>query len=166
MDQNLKEAIKMRTSLLSFALLSLCFAFSGTAAHAQTTVDSNIDPGGVTFTSGAGGSLTVTISVGNGSATWGSSKGKYTLTGGPVTLTETSPKSDIYRFSGAPLTLTLNGTSGPKGSLTGIVTLVSFAQSNKNGSFNDNLVADVTITKALGSLDGKSRTSILSLDLG
>lgn len=161
-----RRPINVRRSLLGFALLLLCFAFSSTAAHAQTTIDFNIDPGGVTFTTGAGGSVIVTISAGNGSATWGSSKGKYTLTGGPVTLTETSPHSGSYTFSDAPLTLTLNSTSGPKGSLTGIVTFVSFAQADKGGSFNDNVVADVTITSAWGSLHGKSKTFVLSLDLG
>ena len=166
MGEYLKEAIKMRRSLLGFALLSLWPAFSCTAAHAQTTIDFNIDPGGVTFTTGAGGSVIVTISAGNGSATWGSSPGKYTLTGDPETLTETSSHSNSYTFSGAPLTLTLNSTSGPKGSLTGIVTLVPFTQTSKDRSFNDNLVADVTISSASGSLDGKSKTFVLSLDLG
>lgn len=156
----------MRASSLGFLVLSLCFAFSSTTAHAQTTIDFNIDPGGVTFAAGAGGSVIVTISAGNGSATWGSSTGVYTLTGGPVTLTETSRHSNSYTFSGAPLTLTLNSTNGPKGSLTGIVTLVSFAQTDKGRSFNDNVVADVAISSASGSLDGKSKTFVLSLDLG
>src|SRR5271169_5607940 len=85
-----RRLINMRRLLLGFALLVLCSAFSSTAAHAETTIDFNINAGGVTFTSGSGGSVTVTIDAGNGSATWGSSAGEYTLTGGPVTLTETS----------------------------------------------------------------------------
>jgi hypothetical protein len=43
---------------------------------------------------------------------------------------------------------------------------VSFAQTDKGGSFDDNAVADVTVTSAWGSLHGKSKTFVLSLDLG
>jgi hypothetical protein len=147
-------------------VLALCLAFSSLPAHAQTVVNFYLNPGGVTFTTTGTDKVSATFTAGNNSATWGTSAGKYTLVGGPVALTETSPTSNIYTASSTPLTLTLNSISGPAGTLTGHVTLVSFTQTHQSGTFNDTLVANVTVTSATGSLASNSGNLILSLNLG
>jgi hypothetical protein len=162
------EVIDMRKSLLGFLVLALCFVFSSAPAHAQTTVNFYIiSPNTVTFTSGAGdtGTATVSITAGNGSATWGTSTGNYTFSGS-ATLTETAPGSNTYLATGSPLTLTLSSTSGPAGTLSGTVDLVSFTQTATSGSFNNTLIANVTVTSATGSLGSSSGNLILSLNLG
>lgn len=147
-------------------VLALCLAFSSVPAHAQTVVNFYINPGGVTFTTTGTDKASATFTAGNSTATWGTSAGEYTLVGGPVTLTETSPTSNIYTASNTPLALTLNSTGGPAGTLAGQVTLVSFTQTHQSGTFNDTLAVNVTTTSATGSLASSSGSLILSLNLG
>ena len=125
----------MRKTLLGFVVLALCVAFSGVSAHAQTSVDLFIGPGAVTFTTTAEGSTATASFSASGFALSGSPTGtyNYSLTGGPVTLTQISPGN--FTAASTPLTLTLTGTGGTTGSLVATVDLMSFKQTGVVGIF-------------------------------
>jgi len=155
-DLDLLGGRKMRKTLLGFVALALCVAFSGVSAHAQTAVDLFIGPGAVTFTTTAEGSAATASFSGTGFALSGSPFGtyNYSLTGSPVTLTQTTPGN--FTASSTPLTLTLTGTGFTTGSLVATVDLTSFKQSGGVGIFNNSFIANVTVTSASGSLAGYS----------
>ncbi len=142
----------MRNTLAILALLALCLAFGSVPAQAQTSVNLTLTSGAVTFTTTVPGSTATASFNASGPAFAFSPDGtyNYTLTGGPATLTQTSPGN--YDVSSAPLTLTLTGTGGTTGSLTGTVNLVSFQQSGVVGLFNSGYAPNLTITSASGSL--------------
>jgi hypothetical protein len=156
----------MRKVLFGFAILILGLGFSSTAAHAQTAVGLLLGPGAVTFTTTVEGSTATATFNASGSALSGSPSGNYsyTLTGGPVTLTQTSP--GVYTASSTPLTLTLVGTGSTTGTLTATINLESFQQENRIGTINNAFAANVTVTSATGSLveySGNSGSMFLAL---
>ena len=142
----------MRKQLLGFVVLALGLVFCSVTAHAQTTVDLFLGSGAITFTTTVNGSTATAAVSASGSALSLLPGGTYdyTLSGGPVTLTQTSPGN--YSASSTPLTLTLSGTGVTTGALTGTVDLVSFQQATTVGTFNNAFVANVTVTSATGSL--------------
>jgi hypothetical protein len=149
----------MRKLLVSSVFLVLCLVLSGQPAHAQTAVDLFLGSGAVTFTTTVNGSTATANFSASGSALSNSPGGTYTysLTGGPVTLTQSTPGN--YTASSTPLTLTLAGSGGTTGNLTGTVDLVSFQQGSFVGTFNNAFVANVTVTSASGSLVGYAGNS-------
>lgn len=160
--------MRMRSSLASFLAVAAMFVFGPSAAKAQTAVTLNLTTSAATFTSGASDTATVTFSA-SGTATSTSPSGNYSysLTGGPVTLTESAPNSDYYTASNTPLTLTLTGTGGTTGSLTGTVELVDFDQTNFLGVTDTVGTANVTVTSASGTLAqyASAGSGVLTLNL-
>jgi hypothetical protein len=136
-----------------FVLVFLTTAVSVATAQNQITLQAASSANSIVFTStgetqSAAENWTLTLTGGglsgaaSGSGTLASS-GSYTITqGGGVTVTGTWVSSNTWN-------ITQNGslgfTYGP-GLLTGNLTLVSLTQTGITGEFNDQLLANVTIT--------------------
>lgn len=149
----------MRSCLVALATVAIMAALSASGAKAQTTITLKTSSSSVTFNSGPSDTATASFSS-SGKAVSSSPTGNYTysLTGGPVTLTLTSPPgchpTCDYSASNTPLTLTLAGSKGTVGSLSGTVYLIDFEQTSKEGTIDTNALANVTITSASPTLGG------------
>lgn len=152
----------MRKTLAGFVFLALCLAFSSTPAHAQTVVNLLLDKNTVAFVGGAGDTATFSVSA-TGIGISGANTFNFTLNGGPIGLTETSPSSNFYTVSGGPLNLSVTGGAG---SLTGTVDLISFSQDtmSTSGTFDSSLLPNVHVTASSGVL-ASSPTPIFVLSI-
>lgn len=138
----------MRRLMVVLAVLTLGVMFGSMTARAATSTVT-LDPSSpitVTFTAGGG---TVSFAPTSGSASGGpgllAAAMSYSLSGGPVALTNVVNSSPFagYTASGAPITFDLNGGA----LLTGTIDLVSAAEFPGSGGVSIvSTLADLNIT--------------------
>jgi len=164
--------------LTVMAVLGLVVTAGSPSASAQSQITLGASAGTLTFT-GEDSPTSIGLSLGTPCGSCiatqsGTPNGYYVITGSPtITLTETSAAGPTTNWSvaqsGGPLTFEFCSTpdcsgAGNKVYLSGTLSLDTLTQTGKNGQFNYNSVANLTVTGGTeAALWGSEAIGVLNL---